>query len=111
MVVDEREEVAEERAGGRGKLEPSVLDQAHDGERRQSLRPACDPEAGADGVRDRPAAVCEAIGLLELETVRGVDPNDAGEQRLGGDRVELALEGGHRRTLLPSGCLHHSLAR
>jgi hypothetical protein len=96
VVADEREVVAEERAGGGRELERAVLDEAHDRERSEALRAAREPEAGVEPVRDRVPTVREAPGASEYDLVPAVDTDDAREARLGGDRIQLFLERGHR---------------
>ena len=65
VVVDQREVLAEQRASGRREVERAVLDEAHDRERGEALRPARDPESGVDlfGI---PWPRCgEAVGLRD----------------------------------------------
>ena len=45
------------------------------------------------------AAVGESVRPHELEVPRSVDPHDAGEARLPGDRIDLVSERLHRETL------------
>ena len=47
-VVDQGKILAEHETSGRRELEQALLDQAHDRERRQALRPARDREASVD---------------------------------------------------------------
>ena len=47
-------------------------------------------------VRDAPPPVGEAVRLLEDELAAAIHPDDAGERRLGGERVELLLQVAHR---------------
>jgi hypothetical protein len=95
VVADEREVATEHRARGGRELEQPVLDQAHDGERREALRAARDPELRVDRIRDLVAAVREPLCLGDFYPPSAVDSHDAGELRLGGDRIDLGLESGH----------------
>jgi hypothetical protein len=89
-VVDQREVAAEQGTSGRRELQPAFLDEADDGERREAFRPARDPEARVDLVRDLKAAMRETVRLLQLDPVAAVDPNDAREPGLGSEGVEIA---------------------
>jgi len=96
IAPDERKVVAENRTGSRRELEPVVLDQAHDGERRHALHAARDREAGVDLVRDLVPPVRETVGLGEHDIRSAIDANDARKARLGGDRIERELQRRHR---------------
>ena len=84
-----------ERAGRR-ELEHAFLDQAHDGERGEALRPARDPEPRVDRVRDLEAAMREAVRPRQLDLVASVDSDDTRELRLGREGVELVSVVRHR---------------
>src|SRR5262245_27651930 len=95
-VVDQRQVAAEDRTGRRRELEHAFLDQAYDGERGEAFRPAGDPEPRVDLVRDLEAAMRQAVSSGQLDLVASVDPDDAREPRLGGERVDLVSVARHR---------------
>jgi hypothetical protein len=102
VLGDQRQVVPEHRARRRRELETTFLDQAHERQGRQSLRPARNREAGVEHVRDFVCAVREAVRLRHYDAIQQVDANDAREPRLGGDLIEPGFELGHRRRLLRS---------
>jgi hypothetical protein len=97
-VVDQRQIVAQHRACGGRPAQPSLFDQAHQGQGGQALGAARDPEPRIDLVRDLPAPMCEPVGLDELDLAAPIDTHDAGERRLGGDPVDLSLQVVHPAT-------------
>jgi hypothetical protein len=94
-VVDQRQIPPQHRTGGRGHLQPPLLDQAHHGKCGQSLGPAGDPELRVDRVRDFVATMGETVGLGELDTAAPVHSHDAGEPRLFSDSIDGHLQAAH----------------
>jgi hypothetical protein len=86
--VDQRKVLAEDQAHRRREVEAPFRDQRNDRERREPLRAARDRELRIDTVRHLVRPIRETVRLLEHDAVRIVDANDAGEPRLGRDRVE-----------------------
>jgi hypothetical protein len=97
VVVDQRQVLAQERAGRRGQAEVAGLDQADHGQGGEGLRSAGDAEAGVDRVRDAKSAVRPAVRLGELHPVAPVDAHHTGEPGRCSDRVDSALEVVHPR--------------
>jgi len=92
VVGDQGQVFPEHRAGGRGELEGAVLDQAHHGERSESLRGARRREQGLDGVGDGVGPVGEAIGLGELHLVTTVDAHHTGERGARRRRIDRVFQ-------------------
>ena len=95
---------AEDGAGGRRELEHAFLDQAHDGESRETFRPARESESRVHRVGDPEATMRKAVRPRELDPVALVNPNDTREPCLGRKRVELAPEIRHAADASP--CVH-----
>jgi hypothetical protein len=75
VVADERKILSEQRSRGRRELEQTVLDEAGDRERRQSLCAARDRELSIDFVGYLLAALREAVRLRDFDPRPAVDPN------------------------------------
>ena len=65
LVGDQRQVVAEQRAGGRRQREDAVLDQARDRQRRQPLDAARDRELRLERVRNLVSSMREPVRLGE----------------------------------------------
>ena len=74
------------------KRQRAVGDEAHDGDRRQALDAARDPELRVDGVRRLQSAVRQAVGPGQLQLVATIDADRAGEGRLLGDPIDLVRQ-------------------
>ena len=95
LVVDQRQILPQHRTGGRGHLQSPVFDQAHHGQRGQSLGPAGDTELRVDCVRDFVATMGEPVRLGELDVAASVHTHDAGEPRLCSDPIDGCLQAAH----------------
>jgi hypothetical protein len=94
-VADERKVPAEKCAGGRGEIQHAVLDEAHDRQCGQALRPARDGELRVDRVGHAAAAVRKAVGFRELDPVAAVHADRSREAALIGDPIHPVLEAIH----------------
>ena len=88
LVGDQRQVVAEQRAGGRRHREDAVLDQARDRQRRQPLDAARDRELRLQRVRNLVSSMREPVRLGEDGLSVEVDADHPGEVRLAGEGDE-----------------------
>jgi hypothetical protein len=102
-------------AGRHSQVKFAALDERHHGHGRQTLRPAREPEARVDGVRDAKAAVRQAVGTGEQAIAMTVDAHDTREAGRRRDLVDRFREAVHERSLgatvtPPIACLQRSAA-
>ena len=96
VVGDEGKVVSEHGACGRVEREHAVLDEAHHRERGHALETARGRELRLGCVRRSRVTAREPVAALDDDLVPAVDPDGSREARLLGDRVDIALEVGHR---------------
>ena len=82
VFADERQILAQHRAGGRGQVQRAFADQADHRERGQPFGPAGDRKPGIERARDVVRTVSQAVRLAELDLTAAVHRHHAGESAL-----------------------------